>query len=193
MTLDKMNDELVDDVITTDNSYWFNLRNALQTVENKKAYITLIKDGYLKDYISGLLAELIDSNTTANGLRGKVVEKLVAVARFQDYLDTVMAMGTGSEESDVMVEKLEQEYREKVNTLFGALLNLGEDNNFKKVFSEGYLQEFAVRQTSLLAVDRIDRTELLEALVGISHFQQYLLQVQRNYAELQVQNEGGDE
>ena len=193
MTLDKMNDELVDDVITTDNSYWFNMRNALQTVENKKAYITLIKDGYLKDYVSELLAELIDPYTTSNGLRGKVVEKLVAVARFQDYLDTVMAMGTGSEESDAMVEGLEQEYREKVNTLFDALLNLGEDSNFKKVFSEGYLQEFAVRQTSLLAVERIDRTELLEALVGVSHFQQYLLQVQRNYAELQVQNEGGDE
>ena len=193
MTLDKMNDELVDDVITTDNSYWFNMRNALQTVENKKAYITLIKDGYLKDYVSELLAELIDPYTISNGLRGKVVEKLVAVARFQDYLDTVTAMGTGSEESDAMVEGLEQEYRVKVNTLFDALLNLGEDGNFKKVFNEGYLQEFAVRQTSLLAVERIDRTELLEALVGISHFQQYLLQVQRNYAELQVQSEEGEE
>ena len=187
------NDELVDDVITTDNSYWVNLRNALQTVENKKAYITLIKDGYLKDHVEELLAELIDPYTVSNGLRGKVVEKLVAVARFQDYLDTVIAVGTTGEEYDGKVEQLELDYRTKVNAQFDALLALGEDNNFKEVFNEGYLKEYATKQTSLLAVDRIDRSELLEALLGISHFQQYLLQVQRNYAELQVQGEGDDE
>lgn len=187
------NDELNDDVISIDNSYWVNLRNALQTVENKKAYVTLVKDGYLKEYVDELLAELIDPHTVANGLRGKVVEKLVAVARFQDYLDTVVAVGTTGEECDNKVEQLELDYRSKVNQLFDALISLGEDGNFQKVFNEGYLKEYAVRQTSLLAVERIDRSELLEALVGISHFQQYLLKVQRDYAELQVQGDGDDE
>ena len=181
-----------DDVVSVDNSYWIGLKEALQVVEKKKAFNVLINEGYLNSYVKELLAELIDPYTISQGMRGKVVEKLVAVAKFQDYMDTIMAMGSSNEEADNKMNELEVEYKLKVNGLIDSFNELAVDSNFKKVMLDGYLQEYAVKQTSLLAVDRIDRTELLEALVGISHFQQYLLQVQRDYAELQFQDEEGE-
>ena len=181
-----------DDVVSVDNSYWVGLKEALQVVEKKKAFDVLINEGYLNSYVKELLAELIDPYTISQGMRGKVVEKLVAVAKFQDYMDTIMAMGSSNEEADNKMNELEVEYKLKVNGLIDSFNELAVDSNFKKVMLDGYLQEYAVKQTSLLAVDRIDRTELLEALVGISHFQQYLLQVQRDYAELQFQDEEGE-
>ena len=181
-----------DDVVSVDNSYWVGLKEALQVVEKKKAFNVLINEGYLNSYVKELLAELIDPYTISQGMRGKVVEKLVAVAKFQDYMDTIMAMGSSNEEADNKMNELEVEYKLKVNGLIDSFNELAVDSNFKKVMLDGYLQEYAVKQTSLLAVDRIDRTELLEALVGISHFQQYLLQVQRDYAELQFQDEEGE-
>ena len=181
-----------DDVVSVDNSYWVGLKEALQVVEKKKAFDVLINEGYLNSYVKELLAELIDPYTISQGMRGKVVEKLVAVAKFQDYMGTIMAMGSSNEEADNKMNELEVEYKLKVNGLIDSFNELAVDSNFKKVMLDGYLQEYAVKQTSLLAVDRIDRTELLEALVGISHFQQYLLQVQRDYAELQFQDEEGE-
>jgi hypothetical protein len=127
-----------------------------------------------------------------NGLRTKVLEQLVAVARLKEYFHTIRAMG-GHEDVEKLEAEEDEEYRKKVASLGSAYDSLVGNSDYIKVISEGFLKEHAVRQTSLMAVESINRAEVLETLVGISHFQQYLLQVQRDVAELQFQDEVDEE
>jgi hypothetical protein len=180
------------ELISADNGYWVAMKNSYTTLQSKQAFNTLVVDGYIKEKTAELVQALIDPYVMQNGLRTKVLEQLVAVARLKEYFHTIRAMG-GHEDVDKLEAEEEAEYRSKVNGFKSALETLSGNSDFIKVISEGYLKEHAVRQTSLLAVESINRADVLESLAAISHFQQHLLQVQRNAAELQFQDEVDEE
>lgn len=176
------------ELISADNGYWVALKNSYTTLQLKQAFNTLVVDGYIKEKTAELVQALIDPYVMQQGLRTKVLEQLVAIARLKEYFNTIRAMG-GHEDVEKLEAEEDLEYRNKVNALKAAADSLSTDSAFIKVITEGFLKEHAVRQTSLLAIESMNRSDVLEALSGISHFQQYLLQVQRNAAELSFQNE----
>jgi hypothetical protein len=180
------------ELVSVDNGYWVAMKNSYTTLQSKQAFNTLVVDGYIKEKTAELVQALIDPYVVQNGLRTKVLEQLVAVARLKEYFHTIRAMG-GHEDVEKLEAEEDEEYRKKVASLGSAYDSLVGNSDYIKVISEGFLKEHAVRQTSLMAVESINRAEVLETLVGISHFQQYLLQVQRDVAELQFQDEVDEE
>lgn len=84
-------------------------------------------------------------------------------------------------------DEVELETAERTNLVekYDALALLMNENTeagkaFKKLILEGYLQNKAVEFTSLLAVPSMQgsRSQIFEALAGISHFESYLNMIQ---------------
>ncbi len=173
------------ELVSVDNSYWAGLNDALISLKTKHEYKNLIESGYLSDYVNELVQELINPNVINNNLRSKVIEKLVAVARFKDYLQLVQAMCYRTEESNEMLEQEEElKYRNRVLELTSMLERLEKDKDFEVLITKGYLNNYAVSQTSLLANENAlrnaSRHDMFEALLGISNLQNYLIDVHRN-------------
>lgn len=65
--------------------------------------------------------------------------------------------------------------------LYEALLRLEKNKDFQKVILEGYLKNKALASVSMLGVDTVvkrgERSLVIEDLVAISNFNQYLLLV----------------
>jgi hypothetical protein len=62
-----------------------------------------------------------------------------------------------------------------------ALDRLENNKDFKAVILDGYLREFAINQTSMLATDYVRKTgtrgEVMERLVSISNLQDYFITI----------------
>lgn len=63
-----------------------------------------------------------------------------------------------------------------------SLERLHENEDFKKVILEGYFKDKAINGVSMLAQDYIirngKRTEVMEALIAISHLQDYFITIE---------------
>lgn len=66
---------------------------------------------------------------------------------------------------------------------YEALQRLNENEDFKKVITEGYLKESAIDKTSLLGTNYVRqnnlRGTLMEELVAISCLEQYLISIEQ--------------
>lgn len=65
--------------------------------------------------------------------------------------------------------------------MYQALERLEQNKDFKKVILDGYFKDYAVNQTSLLAMDYVRREgvrpQILERLVAISALQDYFMTI----------------
>lgn len=184
-------DENSGELIAVENGYWVAMKNALQTLEGRPAFNELVIEGYFKDKVDSLLRELISVDVMEQGLRNSVIERLVAVARLQDYFSTIKAVGGNNTEQQEQDEELA--FVEKINKRATALQAMETDSNFIKVMLDGFIKEHAVRQTTFIAVGGTMRMEALETLAAISHFNKYLLQVSRDYAAVLESMEDDEE
>lgn len=177
-----------DDVQEIDNSYWSKQYQALESLKNKQFFKTLIEEGYFKDYALSLIMELIDPSVVAEGRRGAVMEKMVGLARLQDYLNTVKGLSTTQESYEQDYSEFVAKESNRLDGLNKALITAQNDPDFKVLFTDGYLNDFVLNQTSLLSNDNVirsgKRTEVLEALSGTSVFNNYLIDLQKGYADM---------
>lgn len=179
-----------EDLFETDNSYWSERKQALDSLNNKPFFKTLVKEGYFKDYVFELVMELVQGE---EGRRSIILEKLVGIAKLQDYLHMVEALSS-TEEGHMTIEyEKELEGRNRVVAMNSALEEAEKDADFKLLVMDGYLTDHALNQTSLITNESIivggHRKDVLEELSGISVLRNYLVDVHKDVVDLAYEDD----
>jgi hypothetical protein len=181
----------VDDVVNVEDQYWHDQRSALINLKNKTGFKTLVDEGYFQDYVKELLMELIDPSVLAEGRRNNVIEKLVGVAKFQQYMDMVEFMPLTEEQYEMESTKLYVDMSNKVVKLNEAMNQMEVDQDFDVLVTKGYCTDYAAGRASLITNEAIvrngKRSEVLEALAGISVLRNYFVKVRKEYVEVNSQ------
>ena len=187
-----------DDLQYVDNSKWSQQKDALDALKNKSYYKTLIEEGYFKEYTLELVKSLADPYVVENGLRGNVLEKLVGIAKLDEYFTAVGILSTTEDTYREEIADMERKETDRLAKLNTALEQANNDKDFVKLFMESYLRDYAADQTSLLTNDIVvgdnKRKDVLEALSGISTLHNYLVDIRKEYtAQLADMEELDDE
>lgn len=184
--IDDQNAALVEDVIEVDNSYWSDQKEALERLKNKQFYKKLIEEGYFKNYMADLVMQLIRKDVIEQGRRNVILEKLVGIAKLQDYFHMIGALSTTEDMYHKELEKMEVDEINRIIAVNEAMDEAENDPDFKKLVTEHYLKDYAVTQTSLITNDVVvsngDRAEVLETLAGISTLANYFVGLRRDLA-----------
>jgi hypothetical protein len=179
--------------LTGDNSYWVKQKEALVKLNNKKWYKDLINEGYFKDYLAELASQLIDPANVREGKRNQIIERIVGVAKFKDYLDDVKALSSTEEAYSEDYQAEYVNYKNRVIALGEALDKAEKDKDFKVLVKDGYCTDLAVRQTGFVTNEQIIasgyRPDVFETLAGISTLTNYLIELNKKRAELVVDEE----
>ena len=80
--------------------------------------------------------------------------------------------------------------------LESSLEKLQHNQDFKRVIEEGYLKEFAIRQTSLMFSDNIqNRSKVIEHLISIANFESYIRTIKNmaSYYKQQLKQQNSNE
>lgn len=177
-----------DNLVSVEDQHWADQRGALINLKNKAGYKTLVEEGYFQEYVKELLMELIDPTVIAEGRRNNVVEKLVGVAKFQQYLDMVEFMPLTEEQYEMEASKYYADAVSKVTKLNDSMNLMEVDQDFKVLVTDGYCTDYAAGRASLITNDAIvrqgKRSEVLEALAGISTLRNYFVKVRKEYVEV---------
>ena len=176
-------EELQDDnLLEVDNTHWTDKEKALQALANKPFYKTLIEEGFFKDYIFELVMQLIDRNLQ-EGERALILEKLVGVAKLQEYFDMVFARSNSYESYEERLTNKELEKKNKIVKLNAALEEAEKDEDFKLLIIDSYLTENALNKTSLITEESVirggHRKEILEDLSGVSVLRNWMVKVHK--------------
>lgn len=92
---------------TIENQYWVDMAQALARLEDNKDFKKVILDGYFRDKAINGVSILGSDYVRRNGVRGEVMEELVAISHLQDYFITLKNLGTVVPEDDEDTEDLE--------------------------------------------------------------------------------------
>jgi len=82
------------DLESIENLYWVEMAMAAERLHNNEDFKKLVLEGYFKDKAINGVSMLATDYVRQNGVRGEIMESLVAISHFQDYLSTVKSMGT---------------------------------------------------------------------------------------------------
>ena len=86
------------DILTVENDYWRDLNDALVRLESGKPqaddFSKVILEGYFKDKAINGVSLLATDYVKQAGVRGDVMEQLVAISNLQDYFETIKNLGT---------------------------------------------------------------------------------------------------
>lgn len=185
------------DAAEADNSHWVSQKVMLESLQNKPYFKTLIEQGYFKDYVFELAMQLVDPQTVRDGSRNAIMERIVGVAKLQEYFDMVNALSYSEEGYQ---EKVEEEYlkeKGRLTKLAAALEEAEKDKEFKELVANNYCTQYAASQTSMLTNPHVvrggHRSEVLEALAGISTLRNYLVGIRKDLANMSVGDEEGTE
>lgn len=181
-----------EDLITEDNNYWVEQKLAHERLKNKDFYKTLIEEGYFTSYVKELVNALLLPENTIHGTRAVVIEKLVGVAGLQDYLFTVDALSSDGEQYEEKVVEEEVKERHRIEKLAMAYAKASQDPDFKLLIEDRYGKDYSRNQTSLITNSAIlssgKRTDVLEALAGVSTLDNYLVDIKSDYMQVLEQD-----
>lgn len=91
-----MEEQVLNELESVDNSYWVELDKALRRLLKSEDFKKVILEGYLKDKALSGVSLLGRSDVKKRGERPDVIEELVSVANLQQYLFTVIPSLAGS-------------------------------------------------------------------------------------------------
>lgn len=91
-----MEEQVLDELESVDNSYWVELDKALKRLLKSEDFKRVILEGYLKEKALSGVSLLGRSDVKKRGERPDVIEELVSVANLQQYLFTVIPSLAGS-------------------------------------------------------------------------------------------------
>lgn len=175
-------------LITEDNSYWANQKLAYKNLQNKDYFKTLIEEGYFTDYVNKLIMALLNPENTEYRTRAVIMEKLVGIAGLRDYINTVEALSSSGEDYEETVTKQEADERVYTEKLALAYNTAAQDPDFKFLIEDCYGSDFSRNQTSLITnatiINSGKRTEVLEALAGVSTLDNFLVGIKQDYVDL---------
>jgi hypothetical protein len=100
--VEKANSE--DELIAIENQYWVDMANALNRLESGNPqpddFKKIVTDGYFKDKAINGVSMLGTEHVRRSGVRGDIMEQLVAISHLQDYFMTIKSLGVIPEESE---------------------------------------------------------------------------------------------
>lgn len=179
-----------------DNSYFVAQKQALESLKNKPFFNTLIEQGYFKDYAFELVMQLTDRGIMQNGQRNQILEKLVGISKLQRYFDMLGMMTNTEEAHEAEMTALERDGVDNLTKLATALEQAEKDPDFKLLVVNRYCTDYAASQTSLITNEQVVnsgfRTEVLEALAGISTLRNYLVNIRKRLAYYAVDEDEDD-
>jgi hypothetical protein len=177
-------ESLTEEALQVNNSRYTEQKQALDALKQKEFYKTLIEEGYFKDYVFELVMALIDPSVVKNGHRSKIVEKLVAVAKLEDRFRDIGNLACTEESREQEISEMYEKERQRIERLNKALDDAQQDEQFKLLISDGYFVDYTLDQVSLVSNDNIimagDRTDVLEALSGISSLRNYFVDIRKD-------------
>lgn len=180
-----------------DNSHWVNQRVALESLKNKPYFKTLIEEGYFKDYAFQLVMQLIDPQVVQEGRRNAVLEQLVGIAKLQEYFEMVGALSYTEEAYSEAMDKEFLDEKGRLVKLASALEEAEKDKDFKMLVAETYCTSYAASQASLLTNEAVvrggHRSDVLEALAGVSTLRNYLVNIRKDLASMSSMDDDGSE
>ena len=91
-----MEEQVLNELESVDNSYWVELDKALRRLLKSEDFKKVILEGYLKEKALSGVSLLGRSDVKKRGERPDVIEELVSVANLQQYLFTVIPSLAGS-------------------------------------------------------------------------------------------------
>lgn len=83
-----------DELIRVENEYWVGLANDLEALEKNEAFKNVILKGYFKDKAVNGVSLLATDHVRRAGVRGEIMEQLVAISALEDYFGTIKNLGT---------------------------------------------------------------------------------------------------
>lgn len=90
---------------TVENEYWIELADALVRLEKNPDFKKVILEGYFKDAAIDKVSLLATRYIKEKGLRGEVIEQMVAISQLQDYFITIKNLGLIDDGPEVEAEK----------------------------------------------------------------------------------------
>lgn len=98
-----------DELLKIENQYWVEMAQALERLETGRPhpddFRKVILDGYFKDKAINGVSLLATDHVKRAGVRGEIMEQLVAISHLEDYFHTIKNLGTIPEEDDEDIEE----------------------------------------------------------------------------------------
>lgn len=97
-----------EELLKIENQYWVDLAQALERLETGKPhpddFKKVILEGYFKDKAVNGVSLLATDHVKRAGVRGDIMEQLVAISALEDYFHTIKNLGTLPEEDEEDIE-----------------------------------------------------------------------------------------
>lgn len=94
-----------DEILRVENEYWVSMAQALERLEKNPDFKTVILDGYFKDKAINGVSLLATDHVKRAGVRGDIMEQLVAISALEDYFNMITNLGTVPEDDEEDVEE----------------------------------------------------------------------------------------
>ena len=91
---DKVEDRTEEEILRVENQYWVDLAEALERLKANADFKKVVLEGYFKDKAINGVSLLATDHVRRNGVRGDVMEQLVAISHLEDYFYTITQMGS---------------------------------------------------------------------------------------------------
>ena len=95
---DKVESKSEEEILRVENQYWVEMAEALERLKNGNPqpddFKKVILEGYFKDKAINGVSLLATDHVRRNGVRGDVMEQLVAISHLEDYFYTITQMGS---------------------------------------------------------------------------------------------------
>ena len=82
------------EILTVENEYWKLMWESLERLQKNDDFKRVILDGYFKDKAINGVSLLAIDGIKRQGLRGEIMEELVAISSLQDFFITIENLGT---------------------------------------------------------------------------------------------------
>jgi len=98
---DKVENKPEEEILRVENQYWVEMAEALERLKTNPDFKKVVLDGYFKDKAINGVSLLATDHVRRNGVRGDIMEQLVAISHLEDYFYTITQMGTMSVDEEI--------------------------------------------------------------------------------------------
>lgn len=86
------------EIASAERQYWVDMKESLDRLETNEDFKRVVLEGYFKDKAINGVSLLATDYVVNGGLRTRVMESLVAISQFEDFLKTIKDLGSASNE-----------------------------------------------------------------------------------------------
>ena len=83
---------------TAEAEYWNGLADAMDRLKNNPDFVKVFLEGYMKDAVVRQTSMLATQHVIQNNLRPQIMERLVAISHFEDYINLLNDMRRSEED-----------------------------------------------------------------------------------------------